>query len=203
VGRWGNFFNQEAFGCNTDSLFGMTGGRIQSWITSSYTSTACYQNLGIALDADQPVHPCFLYESVWCLVGFLLLAFVAKKFRKFDGQIFLMYIAWYGLGRAFIESLRTDSLVVGSVRISQMLAILCVIVAVILLLVIGSHVKRMGVDYHLYVDTAESRALLSATGTTQRNKQVATETDASDEAPADSKPDDPDTPTEEHSETEN
>ncbi len=160
LGRWGNFFNQEAFGCNTDSLFGMTGGRIQSWISSAYINTQCYNNLGITMDPQKPVHPCFLYESVWCFIGFILLAVVARKWRKFDGQVFLMYAAWYGLGRAFIEGLRTDSLVIGSIRVSQALAIVCVAVAVILLIVIGSKVKRMGTDYMLYVDTEESKRLL-------------------------------------------
>lgn len=160
LGRWGNFFNQEAFGCNTDSLFGMTGGRIQSWISNAYINTECYGNLGVEMDPALPVHPCFLYESVWCFAGFLLLAVISRKFRKFDGQIFLMYVAWYGLGRSFIEGLRTDSLVMGSIRVSQALAIVCVVVAVILLIVIGSKVKRMGVDYKLYVDTEESKKLL-------------------------------------------
>ena len=61
IGRWGNFFNQEAFGCNTNSIFGMSGGRIQEWITDQYPSTTYFANFGTALDASQPVHPCFLY----------------------------------------------------------------------------------------------------------------------------------------------
>ena len=67
-GRWGNFFNQEAFGRNTDSFLGMSGGQIQNWITNSYPYTSYYQNFGTAMDASQPVHPCFLYESIWCLL---------------------------------------------------------------------------------------------------------------------------------------
>ena len=160
LGRWGNFFNQEAFGSNTDSIFGMTGGRIQSWLADTYLSSECYSNIGVEMDPTAPVHPCFLYESVWCLIGFIILAVVSRKFRKFDGQIFLMYIAWYGLGRAFIEGLRTDSLVIGSIRVSQALAVICVVAAVRLLIIIGSKVKRMGVDYKLYADTEESKALL-------------------------------------------
>ena len=80
IGRWGNFFNQEAFGCNTNSIFGMSGGRIQEWITDQYPSTTYFANFGTALDASQPVHPCFLYESVWCLLGFVLLALSPRKF---------------------------------------------------------------------------------------------------------------------------
>ncbi|MGN1402789.1 MAG: prolipoprotein diacylglyceryl transferase [Ruminococcus sp.] len=161
IGRWGNFFNQEAFGCNTNSIFGMSGGRIQDWITNSYPYTSYYNNFGTQLDASQPVHPCFLYESIWCLLGFVLLAIFAKKIRRYDGQIFLIYIGWYGLERAFVEGLRTDSLVIGNIRISQLLAILCVVASVVLQIVIGTKVKRMGCDYHLYKDTKESKMLLA------------------------------------------
>ncbi len=156
IGRWGNFINQEAFGANTDSLFCMTGGRIQAWITDNYTAVG-----DSSLNPAYPVHPCFLYESVWCLLGFVLLALTLKKWRKFDGQIFLMYIGWYGLGRFFIEGLRTDSLMIGTLRVSQVLAALCVIASVVLLLIISAKVKRMGRDYVLYCNTKESRALLA------------------------------------------
>lgn len=153
MGRWGNFFNQEAFGSNTDSVFGMSGGKIQLWIADNAPD----------MDPYMPVHPCFLYESVWCFIGCILLLFVFYKFRKFDGQIFLMYIGWYGLGRAFIEGLRSDSLYVGTIRISQLIAILCVIASAVLLAVRFAYVRRMGSDYILYKDTAESKKLLEKT----------------------------------------
>ena len=155
IGRWGNFTNQEAFGANTDSLLCMTGGRIQNWIYNNYTMVG-----DASLSAEYPVHPCFFYESVWCLTGFALLMFAFHKWRKFDGQIFLLYIGWYGLGRFFIEGLRTDSLMLGTLRVSQVLAALCVVFSVILLIVCGSKVKRMGRDYVLYCNSAESKALL-------------------------------------------
>lgn len=158
IGRWGNFTNQEAFGCNTRSLFGMSSGKIQQWIMN-HGDTATLAP-GDVMEVSQPVHPCFLYESVWCLLGFVLLAIFAKKIRKYDGQIFLIYIAWYGLGRFFIEGLRTDSLMIGSLRVSQGLAAVCVIVSVILQIVIGLKVKRMGSDYQLYVNTEESKQLI-------------------------------------------
>lgn len=161
IGRWGNFFNQEAFGCNTNSIFGMTGGQIQRWIVETYPHTNFYQNFGRTLDAAQPVHPCFLYESIWCLIGFIVLAICGKKCRKFDGQIFIMYIGWYGFGRFWIEGLRVDSLVIGNVRISQMIAALCVIASVLLLCIIRFRVKRMGNDYQLYKDTEESKAYIA------------------------------------------
>jgi phosphatidylglycerol:prolipoprotein diacylglycerol transferase len=153
IGRWGNFTNHEAFGNNTDSVFGMTSGKIASWIARNYP--------GGELSPDQPVHPCFFYESMWCLLGFIVLHIISKKWRKFDGQIFLMYIVWYGAGRFFIEGLRTDSLYIGTVKVSQMVALLSVAVGLVLLIVGFSRVKRMGSDYVLYVDSAESKALLA------------------------------------------
>lgn len=182
IGRWGNFFNQEAFGTNTTSIFGMSGGRIQQWIDESYTSTSYYANFGTELDSSLPVHPCFLYESIWCLLGFVLLAIFAKKIRKYDGQIFLIYIGWYGLERAFVESLRTDSLVIGNVRISQLLAILCVIASILLQIICGLRVKRMGVDYHMYKDTAESKRLMEEESIRYRRKKKLAE-ESTEESP--------------------
>lgn len=115
IGRWGNFMNREAFGEITDVFCRM--GLI--------TNNKVYY-----------VHPTFLYESLWNIVGFVILHFISKKHRKFDGQIFTMYIGWYGLGRFMIEGLRTDSLYLGNsdIRISQLLALVCFGAAVILLL---------------------------------------------------------------------
>ena len=105
IGRWGNFFNREAYGAESFSNF--------------------FLRMGIE-GADGVVHywhPTFLYESVWNLVGLVLLHFLSKK-RTYDGQTFLQYVAWYGLGRVWIEGLRTDSLYIGStdLRVSQLLA---------------------------------------------------------------------------------
>ncbi len=109
VGRWGNFINQEAYGAvaEPDYLFGMTGTIISEQV-----------------EAGAVVHPCFLYESLWCLIGFVLLHFYSKKLRSFDGEILLLYVSWYGLGRFFIEGLRTDSLYIGEtgIRVSQLIA---------------------------------------------------------------------------------
>ena len=169
IGRWGNFANQEAFGCNTDWLFGMSGGEIQRWIVrNSDTATV---SAGNTLNASMPVHPCFLYESIWCLLGFVLLAFFVKKIRKFDGQILLMYIGWYGLERFFVEGLRTDSLMIGSLRVSQALAAVCVIASVILLIVFSLKVKRMGTEYQLYVNTPESKELIRLSEEKRRKNQ--------------------------------
>lgn len=159
IGRWGNFTNQEAFGYNTDGLFGMSGGKIRDWIISAKNNMNSPADI-LEMNADIPVHPCFLYESLWCLLGFVLFAVFAKRIRKFDGQIFLMYLFWYGGERAVVEGLRTDSLMIGSIRVSQALSAVCCIGAAVLLIVIGSRVKRMGSDYVLYVDTDESKELI-------------------------------------------
>ena len=113
LGRWGNFFNREAFGGATDSFFRM----------------------GLFNDVQGPweyYHPTFLYESVWNALGFLLLHALSPR-RQYDGQIALGYCAWYGLGRSWIEGLRVDSLYLGSLRVSQMLAIVTCLAAMAVL----------------------------------------------------------------------
>ncbi len=114
IGRWGNFFNREAFGAATDSFFRMG-------LFNKYTGEFEYY------------HPTFLYESLWNAAGFALLHFLSKK-RRYDGQIALGYAAWYGLGRALIEGLRVDSLYWGSFRVSQVLAAASCVAAVAVLL---------------------------------------------------------------------
>ena len=110
IGRWGNFFNREAFGAETDTFLRMGLMKASTGVVTYY-------------------HPTFLYESLWNLTGFLLLHFLSKK-RRYDGQIALGYVAWYGLGRAFIEGLRTDSLYIGAFRVSQLLAAISCLAAV-------------------------------------------------------------------------
>lgn len=159
IGRWGNFFNHEAFGTNTTLPWGMTSPRIQSAISSF--STGYFDKFGTYLDEKLPVHPCFLYESLWCLIGFVLLALYLKH-RKFDGEVFFMYIGWYGLGRFFIEGLRIDTLTIGHMRVSQLVAALCVIASVAVIIAIRSKIKRDG-DYVFYRDTEESKQLIAET----------------------------------------
>lgn len=159
LGRWGNFFNQEAFGSKTTLPWGMTSKTIVEHLYYNvyYTdATSIVTNRTLDLVA----HPCFLYESLWCLLGFVLLH-IYSKHRKFDGEVFLMYIGWYGLGRFWIEGLRTDSLLIPgtSFRVSQVLAGTCVLFAVILIFVFRYATKR-NPEYRLYVDTDESKELL-------------------------------------------
>ena len=119
IGRWGNFFNVEAFGSNTTLPWGMAGESIANYLALRQQELAAQ---GVTVDPALPVHPTFFYESMWCLAGFILLAWYAKH-RQFDGETALFYLAWYGAGRSVIESLRTDSLMLGGLRVSQMLAV--------------------------------------------------------------------------------
>lgn len=160
VGRWGNFINQEAFGTNTDSFLGMTGGRIQQTIINqTQIGGEMYSNGNVTMLWENPVHPCFLYESLWCLLGFVLLSAWSKR-RKYDGQIFLMYLAWYGLERFVVEGMRTDSLMFGELRVSQVLSAVIFIASVIIQIVMFSRIRREPESYVLYANTRESRLLL-------------------------------------------
>ncbi len=121
IGRWGNFFNGEAYG--TEVL---------------ESSPLYFIRMGLKPNIDSYsvmhyYHPTFLYESLWNLVGFIIINALYKK-KKFDGQVFLMYITWYGFGRMFIEGLRTDSLYVGVFRISQVVGFACFVVGAVLLI---------------------------------------------------------------------
>lgn len=115
LGRWGNFINQEAFGVPTDLPWRMVS-----------------ENTG-----GVGVHPCFFYESVWCIAGFFLLLFLSHKWRKFDGQMFLLYLIWYGMERMVVEGLRTDSLMTPllGLRVSQILSIVLVAAATVFLII--------------------------------------------------------------------
>ncbi|MBQ4527028.1 MAG: prolipoprotein diacylglyceryl transferase [Clostridia bacterium] len=121
IGRWGNFFNQEAFGSNTNLPWGMTSPAVKGYLESLKAN-------GVDINPDAPVHPTFLYESLWCLMTLILLFVIINKFRKYDGQVFFAYGALYGLGRFWIEGLRTDSLMMGPFRVSQLVAFLFVVI---------------------------------------------------------------------------
>jgi len=159
IGRWGNFFNQEAFGTNTDFFLGMTGGTIQRTISDGMQMGGDMYNNGLEMLWEKPVHPCFFYESVWCLLGFVILSFWSKR-RKYDGQIFLMYLAWYGAERFVVEGLRTDSLMLGNIRISQALSAVIFAASVILQIVLFSKKKRDPESMILYASTEESHHLI-------------------------------------------
>ena len=142
IGRWGNFFNREAFGGYCDNILAM---RLPEKCIRGLAESPALQLLrDKAIEGGYEgyvqVHPTFLYESLWNGVGLILLHFLSKK-RRFDGQIFLCYLAWYGLGRFFIEGLRTDSLMSGSLRASQVVALVSFVGAIAALLVISGAKK--------------------------------------------------------------
>lgn len=144
IGRWGNFMNQEAFGTPTDLPWGMM---------SEGTNMVA-------------VHPCFLYESIWCLLGFVLLHFYGKYKQKYAGQIFYMYLVWYGFERMIVEGLRTDSLYLPfspfgfDIRVSQLLSLLIFLVGIILLILNRKKEDPFYADYRRKkgIDTGQRRS---------------------------------------------
>ena len=140
IGRWGNFANQEAFGTNTDLPWGMHSEAIQRYI---YMHSEELAERGIRVFQYSPVHPTFLYESLWCILGFILLTAYIKH-RKFDGEIFLMFLFWNGFLRMFIEGLRLDSLYIGNVRVSQLLAALMAFGALAAIILVRNKIKLAG-----------------------------------------------------------
>ena len=137
IGRWGNFFNREAFGAETDIFIRMGMG-------------------GVTYH-----HPTFLYESLWNVVGFVLLHFLSKR-RQYDGQMALGYAAWYGLGRTFIEGLRTDSLYWGNFRVSQLLAAVTCFLATTILVILAFKKHDKAKLFVNIVAARESEAELAA-----------------------------------------
>lgn len=152
IGRWGNFINQECFGAPTagDLPWGMTGTTIA---LDPVVIEAQTGNINPVL-----VHPCFLYESLWCAVGLLLIHFVGRRVRKFDGEVFLYYVLWYGAGRGWIEGLRTDSLYAGTLKVSQVIAIASAVLALIMIVYFRIAAAKSGKA--LYADTELSKERL-------------------------------------------
>ena len=134
IGRWGNFFNREAFGDYTNNLFAM---RLSTYDVNQNAITK--KMLEMAEEGDYvgfiQVHPTFLYESVWNLI-LLIFILLYTKHKKFDGELFLLYMGGYGLGRALIEGLRTDQLIIGStgIAVSQVLAFILFLTSVAIVL---------------------------------------------------------------------
>ena len=156
IGRWGNFMNVEAFGSATALPWRMSGPTIADYMARN----GCVDEAGYnaILSGTLGVHPTFFYESVWNLAGLVMVYFLGKK-RKFDGQCFLFYVFWYGLGRAWIEGLRTDSLYlyVGStIRVSQLVAALSALVAGAVLLWMMWRMK--GARQELFADRVAAQA---------------------------------------------
>lgn len=139
LGRWGNFTNQEAFGTNTTLPWGMLSDKTTEYLIDHQDFMVSHH---LTVSPYEGVHPTFLYESLWCIAGFVLLYFLFRNHRKYRGQIALVYGAWYGLERGIVEGLRTDSLYIPGtdIRISQILSIaLCVVCLVILIVNLVRH----------------------------------------------------------------
>ena len=143
IGRWGNFMNGEAFGYEVpeDSLL----YPFRMGLISEYTNTGKEMHY---------YHPTFLYESLWNILGFVIISLVYRK-KKFNGQMAFMYFAWYGFGRMFIEGLRTDSLYVGPFRISQVVGAVCFIAGVALIVTGLILVRKGKLEKWLKVSWAE------------------------------------------------
>ena len=120
IGRWGNFINQEAFGNITNLPWGMMSEKTNF----------------------KTVHPCFLYESVWCLIGFIFLHIYSKNFNRKPLNIFLIYTVWYSIGRMFIEEIRTDSLMFLNFKVSQILSLIILIISLLILFIKNLKYKK-------------------------------------------------------------
>lgn len=142
IGRWGNFFNREAFGEYTDNLLAMRLP-MDAVRYSDVTETMLEHAEVVDGISYIQVHPTFLYESLWNL-GVLLILLCWRKRKKFEGEIFLMYLFGYGVGRAWIEGLRTDQLLIPGIGwpVSQVLAVVLVVVSATLIVMIRSKKKK-------------------------------------------------------------
>lgn len=145
-GRWGNFFNREAFGSYTDSLFAMAlkaqqvSGLKINGDTAIYQGNAKYPVTIFNNISYIQVHPTFLYECVWNICLFIIM-FIFRKHKKFDGQLLAMYFIGYGLGRFFIESLRTDQLLILGIPVSMAVSLILVAVGACIL-VVSKKIKK-------------------------------------------------------------
>lgn len=143
IGRWGNFFNAEAFGGYTNNLFAMQIRK--DIVNSNMLNNSVLEHMVKVGDYYYiQVHPTFLYESMWNLALLIFMLWYRKR-KKFEGEMFFIYLGGYGFGRALIESLRTDSLFVPgtNLAVSQLLALVCVVIAA-LSICIGRRNKKTG-----------------------------------------------------------
>ena len=190
IGRWGNFFNQEAFGTNTDTaLFRMWSVKIRDTLAASSADLAAK---GVTVEPEVPVHPTFLYESLWCLLGFLILNYIVHKHRSFKGEIFVLYGVWYGVERMVVEGMRTDSLYIGStsIRVSQVLSAVIAVVALVYFIVVMVKKKQGHLPQRLRVVPVEElpprptkeerRAAQAAKRSKTKNKGVNEEKNGTD-----------------------
>lgn len=181
IGRWGNYANQEAFGTNTEGFLGMSSSKVTDYI---YAHESEFLAKGITMDPSLPVHPTFLYESIWCIFSFFVLYLICKKAYKFSGQLILCYGILYGAERAVVEGLRTDSLYIGStsLRVSQVLSLVLALACLAILIIKLVQLKKNPVpytpveelppelDYQLDTEKAEKRDKRQKVKTAQQAK---------------------------------
>ena len=134
IGRWANFVNAEAYGYDPDKI-------------AKYADNILRMDIR-AQGSEFVRHtlPTFLFESVWNIIGMLILLFVIERMKKYDGQSVLFYVTWYGFGRTWIEMLRSDSLYISDIRVSSLLGFLCFLTGVILMITLGLKAKRKRLD---------------------------------------------------------
>lgn len=181
IGRWGNYANQEAFGTNTEGFLGISSAKVTDYI---YAHESEFLAKGITMDPSLPVHPTFLYESIWCIFSFFVLYLICKKAYKFSGQLILCYGILYGAERAVVEGLRTDSLYIGStsLRVSQVLSLVLALACLAILIIKLVQLKKNPVpytpveelppelDYQLDTEKAEKRDKRQKVKTAQQAK---------------------------------
>lgn len=146
IGRWGNYANQEAFGTNTEGFLGMSSSKVTEYI---YAHESEFLEKGISMDPALPVHPTFLYESIWCIFSFFVLYLICRKAYKFSGQLILGYGILYGLERTVVEGLRTDSLYIGStsLRVSQVLSLVLAVCCLAVMIIKLVQLKKNPVPF--------------------------------------------------------
>ncbi len=135
IGRWGNFFNSEAHGPVT-TLENLQRLHIPNFIIKGMNIGGIYY------------HPTFLYESLWCLLGFVVLLLVRRYYRYLKtGQLTCIYLMWYGVGRLFIESLRTDSLMIGNIKVAQLVSLLFILIGLLCFIYLCFNRLKKGLYY--------------------------------------------------------
>ena len=129
IGRWGNFFNSEAYGPETSLTF-LKGLHLPQFIIDGMYINGTYY------------HPTFFYESLWCVLGFILLILIRKNKKLILGHLTSIYLIWYGIGRFLIESLRQDSLMLGSLKIAQIISIIGIIIGILIIIITSLKDKK-------------------------------------------------------------
>lgn len=183
IGRWGNFFNKEAYGGYTDNLFAM---RIQYSEANGTITNEILMNLVNDGGTYIQVHPTFLYESAGCLLIFILIV-IFRRFQRYNGEIVLWYVGGYAVLRAFVEQLRTDQLLIGDIPVSQLLSVILAAGAFAILLINRIRLREWTPDFHLVLEDGEpgTKAYKEARLKAKKDKKAAKKgkTDGAEDKP--------------------